>query len=164
MTDPAVLKLGAPKRPKTRNAAAAATLSVALIGGFEGLQTTAYLDVVKVPTVCYGETKNVKLGMRFTVAECQSMLEGRLMEFTRGIEACIHRELPVEVWQASISLAYNIGVGAFCGSSAVRLFNSGYTEAGCNAFMKWNRAGGVVWRGLTNRRTIERDLCLKGAA
>ena len=29
----------------------------------------------------------------------------------------------------------------------------------CNELPRWNRAGGRVWRGLTNRRLSERAMC-----
>ena len=53
---------------------------------------------------------------------------------------------------------------AACGSSAFRLIQAGHVKEGCDSLMKWNKAGGVVWRGLTRRREHERELCLKGVA
>lgn len=65
---------------------------------------------------------------------------------------------------AAVSLAYNIGVGGFCRSTAARHFRAGRWREGCNAFLMWNRAGGRVVRGLTLRRQRERDLCVVGLA
>jgi lysozyme len=44
----------------------------------------------------------------------------------------------------------------------VRLINAGQTRAGCDALMKWNRAAGIVFPGLTRRRAAERELCVEG--
>jgi len=63
---------------------------------------------------------------------------------------------------ASVSLAYNIGTGGFCRSTAARRFNAGNWRGGCDAFLMWNRAGGRVVRGLTLRRQRERAICLTG--
>ena len=37
----------------------------------EGLSLTAYKDSAGIPTICYGETKGVKMGQRATLSDCQ---------------------------------------------------------------------------------------------
>ena len=140
-----------------------AALCCTTITGFEGMRTTAYRDVVGIPTVCVGETKGVRMGQRFTVAECQAMLARRLGEdYAPAIERCVHRAMGDDFYAAALSLAYNIGTGGFCRSSVVRLYNAGERRASCNAFLAWDKAGGRVVAGLTRRRQAERALCLKG--
>ncbi|MHC2216486.1 GH24 family phage-related lysozyme (muramidase) [Rhizobium leguminosarum] len=63
---------------------------------------------------------------------------------------------------ALTSFAYNVGVKAACGSSAVKLINQGRTAEGCESLLKWNRAAGIVFPGLTRRRQKERAFCLEG--
>jgi lysozyme len=154
-----------PVQIKPRHAAGAMALAVGLVGGFEGLRQKAYQDFspAKVWTVCYGETKGVKRGDTYSKAECDEMLAGRLVEFQHGVAACVEGPLPAPTEAAFISLAYNIGVGGFCKSSTLRLWNAGNKREACNAMLKFNRAGGVVWPGLTRRREAERQLCLEGA-
>jgi lysozyme len=41
----------------------ALALGTSLVAGFEGLRTRAYLDPVGIPTICYGHTNGVMLGM-----------------------------------------------------------------------------------------------------
>ena len=72
--------------------------------------------------------------------------------------------MPMRRQVAMVSFAYNVGVGAYCGSSVARLLNAGQTRAACDALLKWNKAGGVVFPGLTRRRQAERELCLAEAA
>ena len=43
-----------------------------------------------------------------------------------------------------------------------RKAKAGDLRGACEALMLWNKAGGKVVRGLTRRRTAERDLCLEG--
>jgi lysozyme len=145
-------------------AAAAIALALPLVGEFEGLRTVAYLDIVNVPTVCFGETKGVKLGDEYSVDQCNAMLAGRLVEFEDKIKACVpsYAALPARTQAALISLSYNIGSGGFCGSTLVKKLNAGDIEGACNQFPRWNRAGGKVVRGLTIRRAKEQALCLEG--
>ncbi|MGO6726445.1 glycoside hydrolase family protein, partial [Rhizobium ruizarguesonis] len=70
--------------------------------------------------------------------------------------------LPDARFVALTSFAYNVGVKAACGSSAVRLINQGRAAEGCEALLKWNRAAGIVFPGLTRRRQKERQFCLEG--
>ena len=53
-----------------------AAMAVTTTGPNEGLKLVAYPDRLahNLPTVCYGETRGVELGMRFTKAECDAML------------------------------------------------------------------------------------------
>ena len=151
-------------RSRLQKGTAAAILAVSLVGGFEGLRTYAYRDVVGVATVCYGETRGVKMGDRHSKAECDAMLLKGLQEFEAGVLACTTVALPERRQVALVSFAYNVGVGAYCGSSVARLINAGQPRAGCDALLKWNKAGGFVFAGLTRRRQAERELCLAEAA
>lgn len=144
---------------------ALAALACTTITGFEGMRTTAYRDVVGIPTVCIGETKGVRMGQRFTVAECQAMLEKRLGEdYAPAIERCITRPMGDDFYVAALSLSYNIGTGGFCRSSVARLYNAGDRRAACNALLLYDKGGKPprVIAGLAKRRQAERALCLKG--
>lgn len=146
-----------------RGSAIFATL-VALVGGFEGLRTYAYRDPIGIPTICYGETRGVKMGQTKTVEECKEMLGTRLIEFSSGIDKCLANEdkLPDKTYGAFVSFAYNVGVGAFCGSTLAKKANAGDLVGACNELPRWTRAGGLVLPGLVKRRAEERTLCLSG--
>jgi lysozyme len=102
---------------RLKKGAAATALAVALVGGFEGLRLYSYQDVVGVWTACYGETKGMRAGMRFTRAQCDSMLASSLAEHERGMRACLSNpdSLPDKVYVADLSLGYNIGTGRSAG-------------------------------------------------
>lgn len=137
--------------------------TVAVVGAYEGLRTTAYRDVVGIPTVCFGETRGIDLGDQYTVAECKTMLGDRLIEFSVEVDRCLNEEMiPDKSYTAMVSLAYNIGSRAFCRSSVVKRANAGDLRSACEAFLMWNRAGGRVIRGLVLRRREERKMCLEG--
>ena len=145
-----------------RNAALAAAL-VAAVGAFEGLRTVAYRDPVGIPTICFGETRGVKMGDRAAVAECKQMLGDRLLEFEAGIAKCLRNPsaIPDGAWAASVSLAYNIGVGGFCKSSVRRELDAGNITAACNNFRRFVYAKGIKLPGLVKRREAERQMCLR---
>ena len=138
--------------------------AVALIGSWEGVRTVAYRDIVGVPTVCFGETRGVKMGDRYTMEECRTMLGDGIIEFEAGMRKCLSRPdvVPEKAYVAFLSLSYNIGTGAFCKSTVARLANAGNYRGACDALTAWNKAGGKVVPGLVNRRADERRICLSG--
>lgn len=150
---------------RLKTIAAIMAASIALVGGWEGLRTVAYRDIVGVPTVCFGETRGVQMGDRYTVEECQVMLGNGLVQFETGMRRCLTKPdaIPAKPYVAFLSLSYNIGTGAFCGSTVARKANAGDIKGACNAIPAWNRAGGRVVQGLVNRRAEEQRICLEGA-
>ncbi len=151
-------------RRKTRLAGAVGAAAIALVGTWEGLRLTAYRDVVGVPTVCYGETLGVKMGDRHTRAECSAMLLASLKVHERGMRKCLTDPdgIPAQSYVAFVSLTYNIGVGAFCRSTARKRLNAGNLRGACDAATWFKKAGGRTIPGLVNRRAAEHGLCLEG--
>lgn len=154
--------------PKTAMAAAitaAAAIAAPVVMTWEGKSNDPYRDIVGVRTVCYGETRGVQQ-RRYSDAECAMMLHKAIEhDFAPAVLKCTPGLIghPFQ-FAAAISLSYNVGSGAYCRSTADRLFDAGDWRGGCAAFARWNRAGGRVIRGLTNRRRDEIALCLKGVA
>lgn len=144
-------------------------IAVPFIGRWEGLRLEAYLDLVDVPTVCYGETKGVSLGDRYTKAECDAMLAREIISYRDRLRPAFTRDtldarMPLRRDVAFTSLAYNVGVGGTAKSTAVRRLNAGNVPGACEAIGWWNKAGGRVVRGLVNRRSEETGMCLAGVA
>jgi lysozyme len=149
---------------RLKQAAAVMAIAVATVAVWEGVRTRAYKDVVGVPTVCYGETRGVKLGDRYTLEECKVMLGEGLVEFEAMIRPCLRNpdSIPDKTYASFISLAYNIGARGFCRSTVVKRWNAGNHYGACDAMLMWNKAGGRVIKGLVNRRNDERRLCREG--
>ena len=62
-----------------------------------------------------------------------------------------------------VSMAYNIGSGAFCKSSVARYANAGDWERACKRMAQiYKTAGGQELPGLVKRRKMESELCLEG--
>lgn len=150
---------------RLKKGGAVAGAAVALVGGFEGLRQTAYPDPAtrgQPWTICYGETEGVKRGDRRTIEQCKEGLIKGLDRYADGIERCVTVPLPDRRFIALVSFAWNVGVGGACKSSVVRLINAGRTREGCDYLLRYNRAAGIVFPGLTRRRERERALCLEG--
>lgn len=137
-------------------------IAITCVSCFEGIRTVAYRDPVGIPTACFGETKNIRMGMKFTLEECKDMLTESIIEHDNGMMACTKVELRDETHAALLSFTYNVGVGAYCKSTLVKKLNAGDTAGACDQLLRWDKAGGIRLPGLTKRRAAERDLCLKG--
>lgn len=142
-------------------AGAAGAAAIALVGAWEGYRLYTYRDIVGVPTYCYGETRGAKFGKRYTLPECKNILKARLEEFHYHVNRCVKVPMTDNQRVAFVSLAYNIGAGAFCKSSVVRYANQGKMDLACNAIKLYNRAGGRVIKGLVNRREAEYRYCMR---
>lgn len=151
--------------PQHRKKAAIVAICVGCIAPAEGLRRVAYNDPVGIPTICFGETRGVKLGDRATTEQCKEMLADRVeRDFLPGVEKCITKPLPDIRKAAFVSFAYNVGVDAFCKSSVQRLYNIGDIPGSCNALLLYTKAKGITLPGLVKRRESERALCMEGVA
>lgn len=149
------------KRVAAIAAAGALSFAAPVVMQFEGLRTTAYFDPVQIPTVCYGHTLTATMGASKTVSECEQLLQADMHQTLSGLANCVSPELQPYEWAALVSWAYNIGVGAACGSTLVRKVNAGATGADwCPELRRWVYAGGNRLAGLVRRREAELQLCL----
>jgi lysozyme len=146
-----------------RQSVAALALSGAALIGIalhEGFRPSAYDDGVGISTIGFGTTQGVKPGDTITVERALIRLGQDVSRHEAGIRQCLDIPLLQREWDAAVSLAYNIGVSAFCGSTIVKRWKAGDYSGGCEAFLMWNRAGGKVLKGLVKRREAERKTCL----
>ena len=152
------------KRKAIGGVAGAAVIAAAtvLIAQFEGLRTTAYDDGGGVWTICYGHTKGVKQGDVATKQQCLDWLNEDIAEHSAGMRQCATVPYKENEEIAHLSLTFNIGVAAYCGSSALRKHNAGDPDAGCELMKLWNKDNGKTIPGLVNRRAAEATLCMKG--
>lgn len=134
---------------------------VASIAGWESYRPAAYDDGVGVSTIGFGSTKGVQRGDRTDPVRAVQRLARDADETARAISLCIG-DVPLyqHEFDAYVSLAYNIGVTAFCGSTLNKKLQQREYEAACNEILRWNRAGGKVLPGLVKRRQSENKQCL----
>ena len=147
------------KGPGAVGVAVIGLVAIAFVGNLEGLRLAAYKDVVGVWTVCYGETKGIKGGMKFTKEQCDVMFIDGLARHEAGMRKCLTfpDQLPEKTYVALLSFTYNVGTGGFCKSTVRRKANAGDLKGACNALMLW-----VKPKAITGRRMKEKKLCLEG--
>ena len=142
---------------------AALSLSATALVGLavhEGYREEAYQDIVGVWTIGFGTTKDVQPGQKLDPVKALQRALTDSQKFEGALKECVHVPLHQHEYDAFISLAYNIGAGAFCRSTLVRKLNAGDYEGACAEILRWNKAGGKVVRGLVVRREAEHKKCL----
>ena len=147
-----------------RVAVAALSISGAAFVGIavhEGYRETAYIPVAgDVPTIGFGTTGGVKMGDRTTPTQALSRALTDVQRFEGALRTCVKVPLYQHEYDAYLSLAYNIGPSAFCGSTLVRVLNEQRYREACDQILRWDRFQGQPLPGLTRRRQEERRKCL----
>ena len=125
----------------------------------EGLELKAYQCSAGVWTIGYGHTDGVKPGDVITQAQVEAYLAADLAKYEAAVNAAGIPNLNQNQFDALVSLAYNIGITAFGGSTLVKRAKVNANDATIRAaFMMWTKAGGKYNTGLSKRRTNEANL------
>jgi lysozyme len=132
---------------------------LALLKEFEGLRLKAYKCPAGVWTIGYGTTADVKEGQVITEAQAEGFLKADLAKFEAGVEKLIG-DATDNQFSACVSLAYNIGLSAFAGSTVLKRHKLGNYLGASRAFGMWIRGGGRILPGLVRRREAEAKLYL----
>lgn len=135
----------------------------------EGLSLTAYKDSVGVPTICYGETKGVKMGQRATLSDCQRQLIESAGAHAKALDG-LPMQLSDVALVGSVDFIYNVGVAGFNSSAVKRHLKSlNYAAAG-KAVLDWRyiskyqqKSPGIGWvyKG-SNRWTFDCSQYING--
>jgi lysozyme len=137
----------------------------------EGLRVVAYPDPGSkdgLPvTIGYGTTringKPISLGSVITKAQAEQYLLSDLTVFAAKVASLIKVKVNDTQFGALVSLAYNIGLGAFAKSTLLRKLNAGDYNGVPAQFRRWNKNDGKVMKGLINRREREIVMWLGGS-
>ena len=136
-----------------------------LICMFEGFSAKPYLCSAKVPTIGYGNTyylngkKVTLLDKPITELEAFEMFKAIADKFADKVSKLVTAPIDQAQFNALVSLAYNIGPANFQKSTLLKKVNFNHNDPSIRAeFLKWNKAGGQVLKGLTIRRKAEADI------
>ncbi|NTU49367.1 MAG: lysozyme [Desulfobulbaceae bacterium] len=126
---------------------------------FEGLRLDSYHCSAGVLTIGYGHTgPDVTEDMVITIAQADSLLEKDVKTFVAGVNALLTTDISQNQFDALVSFAYNLGLGALGKSTLLKLVNRRKFTMAASEFLRWNKCHGHVLNGLTARREAERKL------
>lgn len=120
-----------------------------------------YHGKLDVPTIGFGVTEGVKMGMVWTREQADEAFRKELAKHEAAINRIVTVDLTQNAFDALVSLSYNVGIGAVSKSTVLRRLNKGDTSGAAQAFHLFNKAGGGVVAGLVQRRASEAALFLK---
>ena len=129
---------------------------VSLIKSFEGCRLKAYKCPAGVWTIGYGHTAGVKEGDCITQEQADDYLRSDLEKYEKAVlnyDGIYH--FNQNQFDALVSFAYNCGIG-----NLKNLTQSGKRTISqiSTKLPLYNKAGGVVLRGLQRRRSAEKEL------
>lgn len=140
---------------------------LALIESCEGLELTAYQDPAGIWSIGYGHTPSYE-GQTITDVDAAELLAADVGWACACVYGATH-DVPTtdNQFSAMVSIAYNIGAGAFRSSSVLRLHREDDSANAARAFLLWDKmhvnGNLVLSAGLLRRRELERDLYLAGS-
>jgi lysozyme len=140
---------------------------------WEGLIPTVYLDSGGAPTIGIGHllTSSERASGKIildgqpmiyrdglTEQECWDLLDQDLEGAEKTVNAAVNVKLTQNQFNALVSFVFNVGVGAFLGSTLLKVLNQGTYDAVPAQLGRWIHDHGLVVKGLIHRRQKEADL------
>jgi lysozyme len=142
------------------------------LASYECMCLKPYLDSVGVKTVGVGSTASDipdlaswSWDKELTVEEVVSLYKKGLSKYVDGVNKALNKDVGVsqQLFDALVSITYNIGVGGMTKSTFMKRINARDTiEHIVQSMSSWNKAGGKLSKGLVNRRAKEAKLILTG--
>lgn len=144
-----------------RQGVTAAAIAARFIAEHEGFSATSYPDA-SGRSIGYGHFiqphETALITATISKAEGLRLLTQDMATATAAVNRAVKVPLNNQQRAALISLAYNIGAGAFAGSTLVKKLNAGDTAGAVAQFAAWNKSQGRVLAALTTRRANEAAL------
>lgn len=141
-----------------------------LLKQWEGFKLQEYKDSAGLPTIGVGH-----LITKSEQASGEIVINGIPVQYKNGLtdqqvldllsqdvkpaEDAVNKGVTVALDQnqfdALVSFTFNVGTGAFNGSTLLKVLNQGQYDQVPDQLRRWNKAGGKVVQGLVNRRENE---------
>lgn len=149
----------------------ASSAAIDLLKKFEqgpqgGMASVPYADPSGKKTIGWGH--RIYGAERFykplTAAQADALLQQDLAQFAAGVNARVTVPLTQSMFDALVCFVFNVGLGAFVGSTLLRRLNEGDYAGAAGQFERWNKATNPrtgkkePLAGLTRRRAAERAL------
>lgn len=141
-----------------------------LLKQWEGFELKVYRDSAGLPTIGVGHllTKNelssgkimingvaVKYADGITQQQALDLLSQDVQPAETTINSSVKVALNQNQFDALTSFVFNVGAGAFKGSTLLKVLNQGQYAQIPGQFLRWVFAGGQKVQGLVNRRNNE---------
>ena len=128
---------------------------LSLIKKFEGCELNAYKCAAGVPTIGYGSTHGIEMGMSISRARAEELLLEDIAKFEDHVNNNVKVPLNQNQFDSMVSWTFNLGGGNLKSSTLLKVLNgSDYTDVP-NQIKRWNKANGKVLQGLIRRREAE---------
>jgi len=90
-----------------------------------------------VPTIGFGTTEGVKPGDTTTPPKALARALQDVNKYEGAIKRCVTVPLHQYEYDSYVDLAYNVGPGAFCGSTLVKKLNAEDYPGACAEILRW---------------------------
>ena len=144
--------------------------SIDLFRKIYGLSNVAYVDSEHKKIIGIGHllsaeellTSKIRINGQYidyslgiTTKQCYNLCKQDLERVCEAVDEIIDVDLSQNQFDALVIFCYNVGINSFRESTLVKLLNQGEYDNVPEQLLKWNKAGGKVVNGLTNRRKAE---------
>lgn len=141
-----------------------------LLEQWEGFKLQVYKDSAGLPTIGVGhlltrsELTSGKINIngvpvQYANGLTQQQVNDLLAKDLKPTEQAVNNGVKVALNQnqfdALTSFTFNVGTGAFAGSTLLKVLNQGQYDQVPTQLLRWTRSGGQVVQGLVNRRNNE---------
>jgi len=161
-----------PCLPSAKTTRSVSSAGIALIKRFEGCASlradglvAAYPDPATggAPwTIGWGATgMEIDHDTLWTQEECDARLECDLARYSADVARSIG-DAPTTQPQFDALVSFHYNTGAIARATLTKLHRAGDYDRSMREFQRWNKAGGRVLKGLTNRRMAEAQLYASG--
>ncbi len=143
---------------------------ISFIREVEGSESHVYKDVAGLPTIGVGhlltqdELANGKINIGYQTVKYANGLDSQqinilldqdLDRFEKAVNEKVKVPLCQNEFDALVSFAFNVGVGAFSSSTLLRILNKNNKHGVPDQLRRWVYSGGKKVNGLINRREKE---------
>ena len=134
-------------------------MGLQVIAEFEGCRLDAYEDQAGKWTIGFGCCHHVRPGQQITQQEALDRLREDV-SWTIGQVAAIlaPHQLNDNQFSSLVAFAFNVGVGAFKGSTLLNCIKTGHVSEAGSELLRWSKIDGQTVAGLLRRRQAEMDL------
>jgi lysozyme len=130
-----------------------------LIKKSEALRLLAYADTGAVPTIGWGHTRGVTLGLAITREQAEAFLREDVRDAEREVNRLVYVPLTQNQFDALVDFVFNIGGFKFERSTLLRMLNKKDYLGAANQFPRWVYDSKKVKQpGLVIRRDREKEL------